>query len=172
MQISEKLDIIIEKHPYYKSLNKKLLEDESIADYNGLSQKFDDTALFSSLTTTSKSIDLITSWIQCLINKRYPYMSAFRLKKVHSWFVRYRVGDETKPHDHQPCLYSWVYFVNCPKGSSPLVFSNSGKRIKPEEGKVVIFPAILKHHVPKSRCDDRVVLSGNLTTLESDHCPQ
>ena len=80
-----------------------------------------------------------------------------------SWFVRYRVGDETKSHDHQPCLYSWVYFVNCPKGSSPLVFSNSGKRIKAEDGKIVIFPSIMKHHVPKSRCEDRVVLAGNLT---------
>ena len=34
MKIREELDIIIEKHHYYESLNKKLLEDESIADYN------------------------------------------------------------------------------------------------------------------------------------------
>ena len=162
MKIKEELDVIIEKHPYYKSLNKNLLEDESRADYNGESYKKGDTALFSSAYTTSKNIDLIISWVERLINTHYPYIRDY--KSINSWFVRYRVGDETKSHDHHPCLYSWVYFVNCPKGSSPLVFSSSGKRIKAEDGKVVIFPSIMKHHVPKSRCQDRVVLVGNLNT--------
>ena len=162
MKIKEELDVIIEKHPYYKSLNKNLLEDESRADYNGESYKKGDTALFSSAYTTSKNIDLIISWVECLINTHYPYIRDY--KSINSWFVRYRVGDETKSHDHHPCLYSWVYFVNCPKGSSPLVFSSSGKRIKAEDGIVVIFPSIMKHHVPKSRCQDRVVLVGNLNT--------
>ena len=162
MKIKGELDVIIEKHPHYKSLNKNLLEDESRVDYNGESYQKCDTASFSSnITTTSKNIDLIISWVERLINTHYPYMRDYISKD--SWFVRYRVGDETKSHDHQPCLYSWVYFVNCPKGSSPLVFSNSGKRIKAEDGKIVIFPSIMKHHVPKSRCEDRVVLAGNLT---------
>ena len=166
MQISEKLDIIIEKHPYYESLNKKLLEDESIADYNPLNNSYQngDTASFSAPTTNSKSIELIISWIRGLIINHYPYLKWEQVKREDTWFVRYKVGEETKPHDHHPSLYSWVYFVNCPKGSSPFVFTNSGKRIKSEEGKVLIFPSIVKHHVPKSRCGNRVVLVGNLTT--------
>ena len=166
MQISEKLDIITEKHHYYESLNKKLLEDECIADYNIVNNSYQngDTASFSAPTTTSTSIEFIISWIKCLIINYYPHMKGRQLKSDETWFVRYKVGEETKPHDHHPCLYSWVYFVNCPKGSSPFVFTNSGKRIKSEEGKVLIFPSIIKHHVPKSRCDNRVVLVGNLTT--------
>ena len=44
----------------------------------------------------------------------------------------------------------FVYFIQCPRGSSPLVFSTSGKRVKAEEGKVVIFPGNIYHHVPKN----------------------
>ena len=45
-----------------------------------------------------------------------------------------------------------------------LVFSDSGKRIRPKEGKYVIFPGYLKHHVPKHRyTDTRITLSGNFT---------
>ena len=65
-------------------------------------------------------------------------------------------------HAHHPSAYSFVYFLRCPKGSSPLIFTTSGKRIKAEEGKVVIFPGNLKHHVPKNKCYDRIVLAGNI----------
>ena len=47
---------------------------------------------------------------------------------------------------------------------SPLVFTDSGKRIRPKEGRFVAFPAYLLHHVPKHRYKDpRITLSGNLT---------
>ena len=58
-------------------------------------------------------------------------------------------------------IWSFVYFIDCPRGSSPLVFSDSGKRIKAEEGKLVIFPGHLRHHVPKNKCEGRIVLAGN-----------
>ena len=47
---------------------------------------------------------------------------------------------------------------------SPLVFTESGKRIRPKEGRFVAFPAYLKHHVPKHRYKDtRITLSGNFS---------
>ena len=33
---------------------------------------------------------------------------------------------------------------------------------KAEEGKIVIFSSTLKHYVPKNRCDNRLVLAGNM----------
>ena len=57
---------------------------------------------------------------------------------------------------------SWVYFINCPKGSSPLVLTDSGKRISAEEGKVVIFPGFVRHEVPVNKSDDRVALICNM----------
>ena len=89
-------------------------------------------------------------------------MRGFRLRLLSSWFVRYGRGDETPDHDHLPALYSWVYFIKCPKGSPPLVFTRSRKKVKSEEGKVVIFPSWLWHHVPPNKCDGRIVLVGNV----------
>ena len=168
MKITEKLDVIIEKHPLYESLNKKLLEDAQVATWGGDTTPDlyeGDTASFSGAHTNSKSIDLIFSWTAELINNRYSYMRGFRLRLLSSWFVRYGRGDETPDHDHLPALYSWVYFIKCPKGSPPLTFTNSGKRIKSEEGKIVIFPSVVRHYVSKSNCDDRLVLVGNINTL-------
>ena len=75
---------------------------------------------------------------------------------------RYDKGDYTQTHHHSFVLYAFVYFIKTPKGSSPLVFTKSGKKIKAEEGKVVIFPGVLRHHVPKNRCDDRIIVAGNV----------
>ena len=82
---------------------------------------------------------------------------------VSMWFAIYDEGDYAKSHHHIPySLWSFVYYVNTPKGSSPLVFTTSGKKIKAEEGKLVLFPAGVRHHVPKNRCKNRLVLAGNL----------
>ena len=64
--------------------------------------------------------------------------------------------------------FSFVYFVKTPKGSSPLIFTNSGKRIKAEEGKIVIFPGRLLHHVPKNKCEGRMTLAGNGFFADND----
>jgi hypothetical protein len=66
--------------------------------------------------------------------------------------------------DHKPHDFSFAYFVKAKWYYSPLVFTDSGKRIRPKEGRYVIFPAYLKHHVPKHRYNDtRITLSGNLS---------
>tara|TARA_Y100000748_G_scaffold11552_1_gene9665 strand:+ start:210 stop:734 length:525 start_codon:yes stop_codon:yes gene_type:complete len=173
MQISEKFNIIIEKHHYYELLNKKLLKDAETADYSGWSQSDCDTALFSSATTTSKNIDLINSWVKLLIFKNYPFLGDEKYMgesgfTMQTWFVKYREGDETKSHHHIPSFCSWVYFLRCPKGSPPLVFTQSRKKVKSEEGKVVIFPSWLRHHVPPNKCDGRVVLVGNVFNYKKD----
>ena len=78
------------------------------------------------------------------------------------WFASYDKGNYVKVHNHLPfAVFSWVYFINSPRGSSPLIFTTTGKRIKPEEGKIVIFPSFIMHHVPKNKCDNRIVMAGN-----------
>ena len=72
----------------------------------------------------------------------------------HYWIAKYNRGDFTLSHNHYPCLYSFVYFMNSPKGSSPLVFTTSEQSIEAKNGRIVIFPAILKHHVPDNQCDN------------------
>ena len=180
LKIKEFHHVITEKHPYHESLKEKLMKD-----IDGL--KFytpEDNYAFTNIRGSQynfdknepKSVRLITQWIYNLILGKYS-SSFIGLKEEYlhtddtshppnisssSWFARYNEGELTWKHDHKHALLGYVYFINSPKGSSPLVFSTSGKRIKPEEGTVVIFPGTLMHHVPKNRCNNRLILAGNI----------
>ena len=71
-------------------------------------------------------------------------------------------GYYQRPHHHNHHYWSFVYFVNAPRGSAPLVFTESNKKIIPKSGMLVIFPGWVWHHVPKNGCDGRITLAGNL----------
>ena len=78
------------------------------------------------------------------------------------WANVYKKGDYAQSHCHKPAAFSFAYFVKSKWYDSPLVFTESGKRIRPKEGTFVAFPAYLLHHVPKHRYNDtRITLSGN-----------
>ena len=80
------------------------------------------------------------------------------------WANVYNKDDYAQSHCHKPSDYSFAYFVKAKWYDSPLIFTDSGKRIRPKEGRYVIFPAYLNHHVPKHRYNDtRITLSGNFT---------
>ena len=173
MKVREVYDIIEEKHPYHKSLNEKLMTEISqYRFYSPQDNKYHTQIKGSQYNLTKKeeseTVRLILQWIENLILNHDPLY--FEESQVHEnvrfktgcWFAKYNEGDETWRHDHKHVLLGFVYFVNCPKGSSPLVFSTSGKKVKPEEGKVVIFPGSLFHHVPKNKCKNRITLAGNI----------
>ena len=166
LKLRENLPIIIENHPFHESLNNKILEETSKKGY----QK-DQKVISGGVSNvrapktidrrvTSPSIELIYEWILTLLR---PTHRGWQLEVDNAWLAWYRGKEFAISHHHHPAAYSFVYFVKCPKGSSPLIFSTSGKRIKAEEGKVVVFPASLYHHVPKNKCNDRVVLAGNVS---------
>jgi hypothetical protein len=79
------------------------------------------------------------------------------------WANVYEKGDYAESHDHKLWNYSFAYFVKAKWYYSPLVFTDSGKKARPKEGRFVAFPAYLRHRVPKHRYNDtRITLSGNL----------
>tara|TARA_B100000427_G_scaffold302580_1_gene286511 strand:- start:26 stop:562 length:537 start_codon:yes stop_codon:yes gene_type:complete len=85
------------------------------------------------------------------------------LKVGNFWANEYYKGDYATSHCHKPYDYSFAYFVKAKWYYSPFIFSSSGKRIRPKEGRFVAFPSFLFHHVPKHRYrDTRVTLSSNL----------
>ena len=87
---------------------------------------------------------------------------------VNFWANVYEKGDYAQSHEHKPFDFSFAYFVKAKWYHAPLVFTDSGKRIRPKEGTFVAFPAYLMHHVPKHRYNDtRITLSGNLTIKRS-----
>ena len=91
-----------------------------------------------------------------------------RLKEGNFWANVYEKGDYAVSHCHKPHDFSFAYFVKSNWYYSPLVFSDSGKLVRPKEGRFVAFPSYLMHHVPKHRYNDtRITLSGNLTINRS-----
>ena len=161
MECRENLQIFVEYHPFYESVNKKILEEKYNLLYNPLVDGYNSNVrAYRTLgDLNTKGIKLIKDWILTIIGQKYPGFNY----SVNGWIAKYNRGDYTFTHDHIPSSFSFVYFVKCPKGSSPLVFSTSGKKIEAEDGKVVIFPACMRHDVPKNRCDDRITFAGNVT---------
>jgi hypothetical protein len=165
--IKENIEILEYIYPFYKSINERILKESLTFDYvHGNDLKMVDggksnVKAFQTTYTTVRtdSTDKIYNWILTLLSQHYKGWS---YGVQTSWISNYREGDYTESHDHVPSSFSFNYFVKTPKGSSPLVFTTSRKKIKAEEGKVVIFPGCCVHEVPKNKCNDRIVLSGNI----------
>tara|TARA_B100000686_G_C16390651_1_gene762256 strand:+ start:92 stop:634 length:543 start_codon:yes stop_codon:yes gene_type:complete len=91
------------------------------------------------------------------MNRRNP------LVVKNFWANVYSKGDFAHPHDHIPFDWSFAYFVQARPNHAPFVFTESGKKIRPKEGRFVAFPSHLKHHVPEHKCEmQRITLSGNM----------
>ena len=158
--VRENLKVLVEYHPFHESIKKKILEDNFNFIRNAIVDGYASN-LRAERTVGEyypKSVDLIKEWVINIIRNDYGGFDY----NIDAWVAKYSEGDYAIEHDHIPYAFSYVYFVNTPKGSSPLVFSTSGKRIKAEEGKVIIFPGSLRHHVPKNRCEGRVIIAGNV----------
>jgi len=82
------------------------------------------------------------------------------IRCTEAWGLIFERDNEIKPHTHLSNLYTFTYYVKVPKGSAPLVFPTSGKKIKPEEGKLVMFESRLVHMVPANKTDSRCIIGG------------
>ena len=83
------------------------------------------------------------------------------------WANIYHKGDYTMVHNHSPAMFSLVLFLKTKWYHSSLLFADSGERIRPKEGRFIIFPAYLIHSVPKHRFNKtRITISGNIKSEE------
>tara|TARA_R100000388_G_C7220086_1_gene148434 strand:- start:102 stop:689 length:588 start_codon:yes stop_codon:yes gene_type:complete len=78
---------------------------------------------------------------------------------AHAWVARYKEGQNTIPHHHFPAHLSFIYFLKCSEGSSPLHIE--GVDIEAKEGRLVVFPPIMLHSVSATPAE-RIVLAGNV----------
>ena len=159
----EKLYFFICNHPYYKSINEKLIDESYKFQFRrDIVNKDGSLTNVKAFQThgyiSSPTLSLIEKWILEIFERQFGFCYKIDVR----WISNYNKGDYTKSHSHLPAVFAFNYFIKTPKGSSPLVFTTSGKKIEAEEGKLLIFPGNLSHHVPKNRCDDRMVLPGNV----------
>jgi hypothetical protein len=84
------------------------------------------------------------------------------------WGASYGKGEFTQDHNHWPAIWSWCYYLQVPKGSSPLVFPEAGIMFEPKVGDLVIFSGQAQHSVPPCECEDkRVMMAGNISVVAS-----
>ena len=84
---------------------------------------------------------------------------------LSAWLARYKKGQSTQPHTHFPAHLSFVYFLKSSKESSPL--NLEGVDIEAKEGRLIIFPALMLHHVAATPAE-RIVLAGNIGQTPPD----
>jgi len=157
--VNQSVEVFEYFYPFAESINKKLLDEAKLIEYSE-SYKTNLECKMSSWETKTKNSKIISQWVSSLLyTKHEPWKYSFQIDKL--WYAKYDYGDFAHPHTHIPFSFAFVYFINTPKGSSPLCFSR--KSIKAESGKLVIFPACLKHHVPKNKCENRLIMAGNVS---------
>ena len=168
----ENIEIEIYQHPHHQSLNEKLMNDFSKFIFTPHEKNSYHTNIKGSQFSffnrpKPKGVVLIENWMKQIIQDTCKvHKMGFQFE---SWAARLDKGQQTLEHDHlYVASYAFVYFVNTPKGSSPLVFPTSRKRIKAESGKLVLFPPSLRHKVPINKCDNRVTLASNITMFQKE----
>lgn len=112
-----------------------------------------------------------------LFSRNYP----FNPHMSRGWVSRQNPGESLPLHDHVGTLLACVYYVNTPQNAGDLLLVdprggvNWGsltennitgikyKRVTPEAGKMVMFPAYVLHYVETNRSNQpRISLSTNI----------
>ena len=161
MKVYEEAKIHIHQYPFAEKLNPilhKIILEKSVNEDMGALMTDWKTFIPEFETIGKYAIDLIRGWKWSLDT---PVRQDDPLRLDNLWGQWYRKGDYQIEHTHYPNQWSFVYFVNTPRGSSPLVFSRSKKKVAAKAGNMVIFPAWVRHQVPPNKCQERSVVAGN-----------
>ena len=166
MKVKHNAEILVGDYQFAESLNQEVLHQLKFARDIGHTNVKAFHTVWDWLPDNQKFKNFksfITSEIERKFSPGKSLGSGRRLGHVHNlWGNVYRKGDFAKSHDHKPNVFSFAYFVKAKWYDSPLMFDDSGKRIRPKEGRYVIFPSYLLHSVPKHRYNhERITLSGN-----------
>ena len=162
MQIFQRTQVHTYEYPFAEKLNPKL--------HNIILKKAVNRDFGATMTTWAecfhiKEFRTLADWVYKVIlgfNEQVKIDSIFDLKLKELWGQYYKKGDYQINHHHHPNSWSFVYFVKAPKGSAPLLFTSSNKKIVPKSGMLVVFPSWVYHYVPKHKCEEiRSIVSGD-----------
>jgi len=125
----------------------------------------------------NKEFNPLSKWVNDTLknlSKTYYHMdpivqkNKFKITHTDGWGAVYTKGEFTQPHSHfsnkekLKSHWSWVYCVDVTNTCSPLTLTVSGKEIKPVNGRLIVFPIWVIHHVPKQTNEHaRIVIAGN-----------
>ena len=96
------------------------------------------------------------------IKNNYGWWYHEQLKNY--WFQQYEKGDWHGMHIHNNCLFSSVYYLELPDGSSKTTFKTPQRTFEVEikEGEIITFPSIFFHESRENKSEKRkTVVSAN-----------
>ena len=173
MKVESQYDVYVGEYPFHKQLYDELVPLlENYPDKQGMETNVKATMTEWNWDPLS---DRLNRFINCIIQESLSgylkwwrdspcFRKDFSPSFLNFWGNVYRKGNYTKEHDHLYHHLSMVYFLKSKWYYSPLVFTHSGKKVQPKEGRYVLFPSHIKHHVPKHRFKEtRITLSGNIS---------
>jgi len=168
-------------YPYASKLNPRLYRivvDNNNGDpvYGGAFRTDKDLH-----TRGIKDVDVLLTWIKQLIPQcarnfaNQNYLEHFdadiglggrggfkpdSFKIDGCWGIHYNKGQKAGKHNHFPYTMTFVYCVNAPDKSSPLIIE--GERITPVPGRVIFFLSHQYHGTLPSKVDGRCMIVGNV----------
>ena len=168
--------VIKGEYPFHKQLKEELLP--LLKNYSDQQNRSTNVKAIMTDWDWQRDNPRIKRLKECIIAEAYshpickeiPKICFFKLTVDDFWANIYNKGDYTGSHNHYGVLsgLSFAYFLKTEWYHPSLIFSESGKKMKPKEGTYIIFPNYVKHHVPKNRFKEtRITLSGNLTIKKS-----
>jgi len=162
MLLTEQTKIHIHQYPFAETLNpilhKIIMDRADKEDMGAIMTDYFSFGVPEFEKIGNYALNLIRGWEWSLDT---PVRRNDPLTLYNIWGQWYRKGDFQVSHTHYPNQWSFVYYVNTPRGSSPLVFTNSKKKVAAKAGNMVIFPSWVRHQVPPNKCEERSVVAGN-----------
>lgn len=154
--------VVLDNYFKHDSLKEEILYPlESFVDAQNKSTNV--KATMTHWDITSPQIEVLKSYV---LSKSYELLWDGAKPSISQvWANIYRKNEYTILHDHVPSTLSFVYFLNSKIYYSSLYFDTifGKKRIRPKEGRLVLFPSYLRHGVLKHKYNDtRITLSGNI----------
>ena len=105
------------------------------------------------------------------ISEGYYEQDDLELKVINFWAMMYEDTEWTKRHSHFPSDFACCYYVDVEPGCAPVIFesvqkdgvndNNQPSTIQPENGMLLIWPAMLHHEVPPTK-GRRMCISMNI----------
>jgi len=167
MKVAQSCNLLIDNYPYHNELKDEVLslleKTKSIPRDHSNVKAFHTDWDWEPKNLKIKNLkSFIISELKKFYRIAFKDGTSYPIVCKNFWANVYSKGDYAEIHDHVPFHFSFAYFLKCEEYHSPLFFSESGRGVLPSEGRFVVFPSHLKHHVPEQMHDDtRVTLSGN-----------
>jgi len=126
----------------------KLGEHSIIEEHGKIPQRISNTDWFLTLNETPAYFNMFSPMVaeHCRQVKNMLKLPV-DIKCVDYWFQQYRTGDYHSWHTHANCLYSNIYYLDLPEGTSKTTFKFIDKEfeVDVEEGDILTFPGSMLH---------------------------